>query len=298
MQTSTRYSKYLREINLAGDILMLNIAFLLTYFVNFHTLENLFRSIYFELLLFFNIAWIIAAYLLQVHDPNRTLAFEKIVRRLLNALGLFLLIIFAFIGLKENTYVKIFVFQSYCFTSIGITLFHFGLVVFLKYYRRIGYNYRRVLIAGYGDISTELRKFFTYHPEHGYKFYGYFDDKKVSSNIRGKVDQIEGFCLDNDIDEIYCVLPYMDYTKIQRLIDFCEDNFIKVRIIPDFRGFPYKSVDISLYDFIPVLNVRQQPLEDSFNVFVKRIFDIVFTLILFVLVLWWLNPTHFIDYQN
>ncbi len=269
---------------------MLNISFLATYYYTFGQLENLISSRYFELLLFFNISWILSSYLLRVHDPKRTLSFEKIVKRLLNALGLYLLFIFAFIGLKENAYIKMFVFQSYCFTSLGIALFHFGLVIFLKYARRVGYNYRRVLIAGYGDIATELRKFFTYHPEHGYKFFGYFDDNKSSSNIRGKVDDVEHFSLENNIDEIYCVLPYMDYTKIQKIIDFAEDNFIKVRVIPDFRGFSYKAVDISLYDFIPVLNVREQPLEDGFNIFIKRLFDIVFTLILGLLVLWWLIP--------
>jgi putative colanic acid biosynthesis UDP-glucose lipid carrier transferase len=290
MPSTIRYSKYLKEINLAGDILMLNISFLATYFYTFNQVENLIISKYFELLLFFNISWILSAYLLRVQDPKRTLSFEKIVKRLLNALGLYLLFIFAFIGLKENAYIKIFVFQSYCFSSLGIVLFHLGLVIFLKYARRIGYNYRRVLIAGYGDISTELRKFFTYHPEHGYKFFGYFDDNKSTSNVRGKVDDILEFSLENNIDEIYCVLPYMDYKKIQRLIDFAEDNFIKVRIIPDFRGFPYKAVDISLYDFIPVLNVREQPLEDGFNIFLKRFFDILFTLIVSLLFLWWFIP--------
>lgn len=290
MQTSTRYSKYLKEINLAGDILMLNLTFLATYFFSFGTLSNILGSRYFELLLFFNISWIVSAYFLQVHDPNRTLSFEEITKRLLYALGLYLLLIFAFIGLKDNSFHRIFVFKGYCFTSLGITIFHFGLVLFLKYYRRIGYNYRRVLIAGYGEISTELRKFFTYHPEHGYKFFGYFDDNMSSSNIRGNVDDIEHFSVENDIDEIYCVLPHMDYTKVQKLIDFAEDNFIKVRIIPDFRGFPYKAVDISLYDFIPVLNVREQPLEDGFNIFIKRAFDIAFTLIISLLVLSWLIP--------
>jgi putative colanic acid biosynthesis UDP-glucose lipid carrier transferase len=290
MLSTTRYSKYLKEINLAGDISMLNFSFLATYYYSFRQIDNLFVSRYFELLLFCNISWILAAYLLQVHDPKRTLSFEKIVKRLLNALGLYLLFIFAFIGLKENAYIKIFVFQSYCFTSLGITFSHLGLVIFLKYARKVGYNYRRVLIAGHGTISTELRKFFTYHPEHGYKFFGYFDDHKSSSIIRGKVDEIESFSLEKNIDEIYCVLPYMDHTKIQRLIDFAEDNFIKIRLVPDFRGFTYKALDFSLYDFIPVLNVREQPLEDGFNLLVKRIFDIIFTLVLGLLVLWWLVP--------
>lgn len=93
-----------------------------------------------------------------------------------------------------------------------------------------------------------------------------------------------------DIDEIYCVLPYINYKKVQKLIEFADDNLIKVKIIPDFRGFPFKAVDVSLYDFIPVLNVQEQPLEDAINIFIKRVFDIVFTLSIGLILLSWLLP--------
>ena len=176
MDTTIRYSKYLKELNLAGDILFLNLTFLLSYVIHFGNIHTIMKSRYFELLLFYNIAWIISAYVLQLHDTNRTMSFEKIIKRLLNALALYLLLIFAFIGLRGTGLLKLFIFQSYCFTAGGISLFHLTFLISLKYYRRIGYNYRRVLIVGYGQLAGELRKFFTFHPEHGFKFFGYFDD--------------------------------------------------------------------------------------------------------------------------
>ncbi len=285
-----RYSKYLKEINLTGDILFLNIAFLFIYFLAFNTLSTIFKSRYFELQLFFNISWIVSAYILNVHDNSRTLSFEKILKRLLNALGLYLLLIFAFLGIKSGAINKLYVFQAYVATSLAVITFNFGLLLFLKYYRKIGYNYRRVLIAGYGEMSTELRKFFTFHPEHGYKFMGYFDDHFSSPIIRGKINQIKKAALEKEIDEIYCLLPYMDPKQVRDLINFGEDNFIKVRVVPDFRGFPFKGVEVQLYDFIPVLDFRPIPLDDSFNNLLKRGFDVLFSLLAMIFIMSWAFP--------
>jgi len=285
-----RYSKYLKELNLLGDVLFLNIAFLLVYYFSFDTFQTLFRSRYFELELFFNISWIVSAYFLNIHDHTRTLSFEKFIKRLLNGLGLYLLLIFAFLGVKSGMVDRFFVFKAYCATSVSLSVFNLLLLVTLKYYRRIGYNYRRVLIAGYGEISMELRKFFTFHPEHGYKFFGYFDDHIDSPLIRGKISNIQQLAIEQQIDEIYCCLPYMDPDQVRELINFGEDNFIKVRVIPDFRGFPFKGVEVQLYDFIPVLDFRPIPLDDQFNNILKRGFDIVFSGVVILLFLSWLFP--------
>jgi putative colanic acid biosynthesis UDP-glucose lipid carrier transferase len=51
-----RYSKYIKEINLVGDIIFLNLGYSLVYFFSIGQFDTLFRSIYFELQLFFNIA--------------------------------------------------------------------------------------------------------------------------------------------------------------------------------------------------------------------------------------------------
>jgi putative colanic acid biosynthesis UDP-glucose lipid carrier transferase len=123
-----------------------------------------------------------------------------VIRKLLNALALYLILIFAFLGVKEGTYLKLFVFYAYCATSVGLALFNIGFVIFLKYYRRVGYNYRRVVIAGYGKIATDLRKYFTYNPELGYRFLGYFDDTSSNALVLGRVGEIPAKSKELEID--------------------------------------------------------------------------------------------------
>ena len=150
-------------------------------------------------------------------------------------------------------------------------------IIFLKYWRRIGHNYRNTIVVGYGELARELRKFFIFHPEHGYKFRGYFDEQKKGTQIKGNIEDLFDYALNNNIHEIYCCLPNIDPVKVHEIIDFAEEHFIKIKIIPDFRGFPYKNLEVQLYDYIPVLKVRPQPLDDKFNQFIKRSFDFVFS---------------------
>ena len=135
-----RYSKYLKEINLLGDILFLNAAYFLVYFFSVGGLNSLFSSAYFELQLFFNIAWIVSAYFIKVYDTARIASIERVIRKLLNALMLYVVLIFAFLGIKDGSYFKLFVFYAYCSTSLGLTLFNISFVLFQKYYRSVGYN--------------------------------------------------------------------------------------------------------------------------------------------------------------
>ena len=97
-----RYSKYQKEINIIGDLLFLNSFYLVGYFFTFKNLSSLLYSKYFELQLFFNIAWVISSFIIQIHDTTRTTPFERVLRRLINALGLYLILIFAFIGIKGH----------------------------------------------------------------------------------------------------------------------------------------------------------------------------------------------------
>jgi putative colanic acid biosynthesis UDP-glucose lipid carrier transferase len=274
-----RYSKYRKEINIIGDIVFLNVTYFLVYFFSIGEFDTLFRSIYFELQLYFNIAWIASSYFVKVHDTSRIASIERVIRKLLNALGLFLILIFAFLGIKEGSYYKLFVFYAYCSTSFGLVVFNIGFVLFLKYYRSVGYNYRNVIIVGYGKISSDLRKYFTYNPELGYRFMGYFDNNSANSVIRGQVSDVSNIFRTLQIDEIYCVLPYLDYHEVKDLTKFAEDNFIKIHAIPDYRGFPYKNIEVQIYDLIPVLKFPAQPLDDQINRFIKRTFDVVFSLL-------------------
>jgi Undecaprenyl-phosphate glucose phosphotransferase len=65
---------------------------------------------------------------------------------------------------------------------------------------------------------------------------------------------------------------------------------IRFKVVPDFRGFIFKRVNIDFFNDVPVITLREEPLTDFINRFTKRVFDLIFSLLTIVFVLSWLYP--------
>ncbi|BDD05958.1 undecaprenyl-phosphate glucose phosphotransferase [Aureibacter tunicatorum] len=281
-----RYEKYIKEINLLLNLLAICFSFLA-----FQVIETSFNSIFlgrdfFSTLLLFSISWVFASIFTQINDSKRNLKIEQIFKKLLNAFGFYLLFIFLLLFLRGEEVRNDYIFKLYFFSIIFISLFQTVFTFFMKSWRRSGHNFKKVVIAGYGDIAEELAAYFQQYPENGYSFLGFFGNGNSSRDLR----ELNQYCLDNEINEIYCCTAFVDAKEINRIINFAEDNFIKVKVIPDYRGFKLKGVEPQIYDYIPVLSIKEIPLDDPFNKFLKRSFDVLFSFLVIVFILSWLVP--------
>jgi exopolysaccharide biosynthesis polyprenyl glycosylphosphotransferase len=72
--------------------------------------------------------------------------------------------------------------------------------------------------------------------------------------------------------------------QVTDLLNFADNNLIRFKVIPDFRGFLSRKITIDFYDLIPVISMRKEPLQNTLNRIVKRAFDIVFSLLVILLV--------------
>ena len=288
---SHRYSKFLNTLQILGDLLVLNIAFLCAYYYKFQALDVLSRLNYLELYAFYNISWLLLTALYQPYKISRTDRLSKVLRRQLSLITFHLLLITAFFVLGK----------AYHFSreQILITYIAFGLLDFiwkasffyvLRLYRKQGFNFRNVVIMGYGDLTEDLKLFFRAHPEFGYRVVGTFDNRRQGNGIMGKMEDLKEFAQNNQVDEVYCCLPYVRYTKVKELVDFGDANLIKVKLIADFRGFSFKGVELERYDHIPVLNITNIPLDDLKNQLVKRAFDVIFSSLVILFIFSWLFP--------
>ncbi|AHM61792.1 exopolysaccharide biosynthesis polyprenyl glycosylphosphotransferase [Flammeovirgaceae bacterium 311] len=274
-----RYSRFLNSFQILGDLAVLNLAFILAYFLKFGNSDFLDSHLYGELYYFFNISWLVLTALYKPFQIARTEVLSKVLRRQFSLIIIHLLVItaFLFIG-KKIDYSRehlILTFALLVLIDFGWKgLFFYG----LQSYRSYGYNTRNVVVMGYGDLAEELKKHFDEHPEYGYKLLGFFDNNRSGQSILGKMDDLKNYALQNEIDEIYCCLPYVRYTKVKELLDFADANIIKVKLIADFRGFSQKGFKLERYDNIPVLNITAIPLDEVKNRVLKRAFDVAFSL--------------------
>jgi len=283
-----RYSKYLVPISILVDLIILTGSFLLSYLLSPIGSS---QASFIVLVVYSNVVWLFLSITYKSNNPIRGLRFAKIVRMMGGGLILHLLLNLAFIALQNSyDYSREYIILSYVIFAIFLFIWRLIFIYGIRIYRKKGFNYRKIVVVGYGELSNELERYFRAHPEYGYKLLGFFDKKHSGNNILGTIKDLFQYSVKNEIDEIYCCLPYVRYSQIKKIIDFSEENLIKVKLIADFRGFSLKGLELERYDYIPVLNVTSIPLDTKKNLFVKRVFDVAFSALVIITIFSWLFP--------
>jgi len=173
----------------------------------------------------------------------------------------------------------------------GITFFKLLSFYALKKYRLGGKNYRNVIVLGLDDTSKKITTIFKDKAELGYRFFGFFSDKKnTHKKYLGKLEDSFTYILENNIDEIYCTLSTLKNEQIKVIKKFANEHDKVVKLIPDATELNSKNFSSEYYDNILVLNVKKLPFETPENHFFKRAFDIIFSLLVIVFLLSWIIP--------
>jgi Undecaprenyl-phosphate glucose phosphotransferase len=248
------------------------------------------------LIIIYNAVWILVALMLQLYELKQLKRLDRILFNLFKAFSFNIVILTAILfSLKASEFSREHLYYTY-FMLFGLIMFWRYLAVqLIKLYRKSGFNYSRVVIIGVGEVAQQLNNYFNSDDVLGVKLMGVFSDTDISFEttegvISGDLEALELFALKNDIDEIFYTMPLTYTKKIKDLVDFCDKYMIRFKVVPDFRGFIFKRVNIDFFDDVPVITLREEPLRDFINRFLKRMFDLIFSIFVIVFVLSWLFP--------
>lgn len=283
-QQTGRYSKYIRPISVSLDVLVITILSLF-----FFRELNLNMVSY---LLYQSFAWFFIAFIVRFYDVYRFTTPVEIISKLIRQAALFLLVVIAFFPFVKTAIFSgkaIAIFMSCSFFII--ILFKYFLFYYLKRYRIITQNnFRSAIIIGYTPEAIRLKEVFESRKDYGYRFEGYFSDKKQNAEVKGKVEDLKQFVLEKNIDEIYCSLNEISNEKLKELVEFADDNKKQIKFIPDTKEIFSKNMRIDYYELFPVLSLQKTQLHNPTIKGIKRGFDIVFSFLVIVLILSWLMP--------
>ncbi|MES2812317.1 MAG: undecaprenyl-phosphate glucose phosphotransferase [Bacteroidota bacterium] len=279
-----RYSKYIRPISIALDFLVLTVLVKI-FLKDFAQKTNLF--IVYQL-----VSWTVIAYFTAFYDVYRFTKPAEILAKLVKQFAIFTLTIVAYFSVVREIVPSFRVLLLFIgFAFLYITLFKGLLFYYLKKYRIIlGGNYRNAIIIGYSESAKNLQNLFVTRPDYGYKFKGFFSDKVQNQEIAGTISEIETFVLNNKIDDIYCALKELSDEQTKQIVEFADFHQKTIKFIPESDEIYSKTLVVDYYEFFPVLSLKRSPLNELLNKAVKRLFDIVFSLLMIVLVLSWLIP--------
>ncbi|MEM6515849.1 MAG: exopolysaccharide biosynthesis polyprenyl glycosylphosphotransferase [Bacteroidota bacterium] len=275
-----RYSGYLRPISYVIDLGLLNGFAIFYFFKEVDTL--LFLS-------FVSLSWVILSLYSKFYEVYRFTREVKIISLIFSQLVLFSLVLFAFSGFYQELKIHPYTILKYILVSfLGITFFKFAIYYLLQKYRvSFGGNYRRTVILGRNKKTTDLERFFNNKPEYGYvhtKTFSFREKRLLNLN------ECFRFILDNEVDEIYCSISELSNLQISEVVDFADNNLKILKFLPDNKEIYSKKLKYEYYDYIPILSMRNIPLEESFNTLLKRGFDILFSSLIIIFILSWLTP--------
>lgn len=238
-----------------------------------------------------NSVWLIITYGLNYYSTTRKEDFFTHINKMFKLYFVFGLAYFSLFAFQRNLELDLrhqfFVYGIIC---LVIALHRWFFYWFRRKYRYRGGNYVKVVAIGRDRNLKKIRRVFD-NPYLGYRYQGFFDDSlSVSPTYLGKVENCFGYILDNQIDEVYCLASKLTQNELQNLIEFVDNNLIKLKIIPDNKEIFTRAMSIQMYENIPVLNLRTVPLDKQYSRTVKRIFDICFSSLVIVFILSWLMP--------
>ncbi|WP_370088963.1 undecaprenyl-phosphate glucose phosphotransferase [Ekhidna sp.] len=280
-----RYSKYFLIVFLLGDLISLNTGILVASFYQFNSYN--YPPQYGSLHIFLNIIWILIFFSSRLQEINRQSQLLDHLNRVLSALVINLSIVFAlWFALEPVDYSRKYLFITYLVFTTSIIFWRSMWHYFIRYSRTKGYNLRNVLIIGGGDLADTLVEHFNENPELGYKLVGIVDKDSKKDDI----SEIEKIALDRNADIIFCHLPSLSEDDVKEIIDFAENNLIKINLISQFSRLMTHNLSIEQYGNIPIINVNTIPLDHEINRIVKRVFDIIFSSLVLLFILSWLIP--------
>jgi len=248
----------------------------------------------FSLLFVLLVVWYFSAQITDLYDDfrSRNYSYELIIL----AKNIFFQIIVAVIVLfllNENTISRKFVFTYGLglFVSLGIQKYVLRRILYLM--RKKGRNIRNLLIVGAGEIGKNFFEVINRNPQFGYKIVGFLDDYKwpyLNGEYLGKINQLESILSKEKVDNVVITLANGNTARIEEVIRICDNNTIRSIIIPDYFKFVSNKYNVSMFGRFPVINVREDRVSEIHWRLAKRIFDIVFSIVIIISVFSWLFP--------
>ena len=274
-----RYSWLIKPISYAVDLSVIQII----------SLFYLHQALRLKFVLIISFGWIVTALISKFYEVYRHSSVVRVFNLLVRQGLFFSLFMFAYAGIFPNLEIdpkQTLKYLIICLFFIAIS--KYILFFLLKRYRAyFKGNIRRTIILGVNKQAKAVAKFFDDTPEAGFINTKLVSFKKSTSQ---ELNALFEYIKQNRVDEIYCSLSEIGSAEIKAITKFADNNLKIVKFIPEQNTILNKELKRDFYGLVPVLEFRSIPLDDSYNLALKRVFDVVFSTLVIVFVMSWLTP--------
>lgn len=284
---------FYRSLLWIWDTICLNLViFVVSYFYsNGILLDDKSYQVFFAAI---NLSWMASLYLTGLYLAKDWLDFEGFSKRTIKAYLITLLLLFLFIFIYTYPYSRMYILLVVSCFALILTVNRIAFNILIFFLRSRFRLQKNVVVVGHNELSKRLINYFNEESKFVHVA-GCFEDKErlteePSYPIAGGIKDIMPFVLENKVTEIYSTLAPEHFPDLYELAKQAESQFVHFRFVPDYKIFVNRNIYVDFIDNIPVLSLRNEPLEDTGNRIKKRLFDIAFSSLVIIFLLSWLIP--------
>ncbi|WKK66471.1 undecaprenyl-phosphate glucose phosphotransferase [Lutimonas zeaxanthinifaciens] len=287
-------AKYLPIPAIFIDVILLLNAFLTAdYLVFGGTFPD--PVFYYWLFLGWVALWISIALFYKLFDLPRILYLDKIVSKTMFTVAIFAMVSASLIYLiTDYKFSKPFFVTAILLFGTMLVIWHTMLAVMFKAYRKSGRNFRNVAIVGFKQPAEKLINEVLLVPENGFRISGIYTNETLPTGMdqfyKGTEEGLITNSISTGLDELFIALPGERSELINEYMRFADKHMIRAHILPNFSNYLNQNFAMDYVYNVPILQLRKEPLESLSNRMAKRLFDLLFSTLVLVLLGSWLFP--------
>jgi len=243
-------------------------------------------------ILIFIIVWFFSARITSLYDELKNFNFGSEFFTLLQNISIQLIAgVAVFFSLKDMLLSRYFL-MAYLILVFSGTLF---LRVVYRYVKRLlirqGKLRKNVLLVGDSDFGNNLFGTPERSATMGYNITGYIADSPDTDNpgYLGTFSDIGKVITEYNVDEVLITLSTKDSEKLDSIIATLSAFPVRARVIPEYFKFISNKYQISFFNNVPVIDIRNDPLDELHWRLIKRGFDVFFSIMFILLIYSWLG---------
>ena len=283
-----RNQRMLNAINLILDGILIMISYNISLWLRFDVLGGR-KSVQFSspamitTVLIYSIALVVVYYVLGMYSSGRLRRKREDGLRiiLINGIGTLSFMAMCYV-VRMQDFSRLMLALFWLVSSFLVVFKRFSVRAVLSYYRRRGYNLKHVVIIGSGQLAYQYMQDVERNPQMGYSIKGYIGDVSQSAlgNHLGTYAQLEQILEKQDPDEVIIALDPQDIFVMPQIMAAADKEGLRLSLIPMFNDYIPKAPSIVSLGRTKLIDMRVTPLDDLGWAMVKRMVDIVGSLVL------------------
>ncbi|MEN8154314.1 MAG: undecaprenyl-phosphate glucose phosphotransferase [Acidobacteriota bacterium] len=243
-------------------------------------------------ILIFIIVWLFSARITSLYDELKNFNFGSEIFTFLKNISIQLIVgVVILFALKDILLSRFFLMLYILFTFFGTLFLRIVYRLIKRELVRSGKLRKNILMIGSSDFGRDLFGSPERASAMGYNISGFITENSNTDKpgSLGTYADINDVIAKFDIDEVLITLNAEESEELDHIIRILSGSPVRVRVIPEYFKLVSNKYQVSFFNNILLIDIRNDPLDELHWRVIKRGFDIIFSLMFILLIYSWLG---------